>query len=86
LIGLDSRLHTALLRKNRQVEMQSASETRRFQLVLIKPSHYDDEGYVIVLGAGVAIDIKVIDETNTRSSCGMFLRHRPLRQAPGDLW
>lgn len=65
---------------------------RRFQLILIKPSHYDDDGYVIrwmramipsnslaalygiaadcserqVLGADVAIDITVIDETNTR--------------------
>jgi Radical SAM superfamily len=26
---------------------QSASRKRRFQLVLIKPSHYDDDGYVI---------------------------------------
>ncbi len=67
-------------------------ERRRFQLVLIKPSHYDDDGYVIrwwramtpsnslaavygiaadcaerrVLGPDVAIDIEVIDETNTR--------------------
>ncbi len=24
-----------------------AAEARRFQLVLIKPSHYDDDGYVI---------------------------------------
>ncbi|MBB4238043.1 B12-binding domain-containing radical SAM protein [Rhizobium esperanzae] len=65
---------------------------RRFQLILIKPSHYDDDGYVIrwwramipsnslaalygiaaecaerkVLGADTAIDITVIDETNTR--------------------
>ena len=65
---------------------------RRFQLVLIKPSHYDDDGYVIrwwramipsnslaavygialdcaerhVLGPDVAIEIAVIDETNTR--------------------
>ena len=65
---------------------------RRFQLILIKPSHYDDDGYVIrwwramspanslatvyaiaadcadrrVLGSNVAIDIEVIDETNTR--------------------
>jgi radical SAM superfamily enzyme YgiQ (UPF0313 family) len=65
---------------------------RRFQLILIKPSHYDDDGYVIqwlisampsnslaalyglaqqadsrgVLGPDVAIDIKVVDETNTR--------------------
>jgi hypothetical protein len=68
------------------------SPKRRFQLVLIKPSHYDDDGYVIrwwralipsnslaalygiaadcaerqVLGADVAIDIDVIDETNRR--------------------
>jgi radical SAM superfamily enzyme YgiQ (UPF0313 family) len=65
---------------------------RRFQLILIKPSHYDDDGYVIrwwramspanslatvyaiaadcadrrVLGSDVAINIEVIDETNTR--------------------
>jgi hypothetical protein len=65
---------------------------RRFQLLLIKPSHYDDDGYVIrwwramipsnslaavygialdcaerrVLGPQIAIDIEVIDETNTR--------------------
>ena len=64
---------------------------RRFQLILIKPSHYDDDGYMIrwwramissnslaavygiaadsaerqVLGPDVAIDIAVIDETNT---------------------
>jgi hypothetical protein len=69
-----------------------ATSGRRFQLVLLKPSHYDDDGYVIrwwramipsnslaalygiaadcaereVLGPDVAIDIKVIDETNTR--------------------
>ena len=68
------------------------SSKRRFQLVLIEPSHYDDDGYVIrwwralipsnslaalygiavdcaerqVLGADVAIDIEVIDETNRR--------------------
>ncbi|PKA41324.1 radical SAM protein [Rhizobium sullae] len=68
------------------------SSSRRFQLILLKPSHYDDDGYVIrwwramipsnslaalfgiaadcaereVLGPGVGIDIKVIDETNTR--------------------
>ena len=65
---------------------------KAFQLVLIKPSHYDDDGYVIrwwramtpsnslaavygiaadcaerqVLGPDVAIEITVIDETNTR--------------------
>src|SRR5436305_4864473 len=68
------------------------AQQRRFQLILIKPSHYDDDGYVIrwwramtpsnslaavygiaadcaarqVLGPDVAIDIQVIDETNTR--------------------
>lgn len=74
-------------------ETQSAAWAgRRFQLVLIKPSHYDDNGYVIrwwramipsnslaavhaiasdcakrqVLGLDVAIDIEVVDETNTR--------------------
>src|SRR5215510_13246817 len=66
--------------------------SRRFCLVLIKPSHYDDDGYVIqwfvsampsnslavlyglardaerrgVLGYNVAINITVIDETNSR--------------------
>jgi radical SAM superfamily enzyme YgiQ (UPF0313 family) len=65
---------------------------RHFQLILIKPSHYHDDGYVIrwwralipsnslasiyglavdcaerkVLGPDVAIDIDLIDETNTR--------------------
>ena len=69
-----------------------AAVRRHFQLVLIKPSHYDDDGYVIrwwramtpsnslaavygiaadcaerrVLGPDVAMDIEVIDETNTR--------------------
>src|SRR5881392_965518 len=28
-------------------EPLAAPEARRFQLVLIKPSHYDDDGYVI---------------------------------------
>jgi radical SAM superfamily enzyme YgiQ (UPF0313 family) len=72
---------------------------RQFQLVLIKPSHYDDDGYVIrwwramipsntlaaiygiakdcaerqVLGPDVAIDIAVIDETNTRVDVPMLL-------------
>jgi radical SAM superfamily enzyme YgiQ (UPF0313 family) len=72
---------------------------RRFQLVLIKPSHYDDDGYVIrwwramipsntlaaiyglandcaerqVLGPDVAIDIAVIDETNTRVDVPVLL-------------
>src|SRR3954468_15364591 len=67
------------------------STKRRFQLILIKPSHYSDDGYVIrwwrallpsnslaavygiasdcterqVLGPDIAIDIEVLDETNT---------------------
>lgn len=74
------------------MSLPSRSSARRFQLILIKPSHYDDDGYVIrwwramipsnslaalygiaadcaereVLGPGVGVDIKVIDETNTR--------------------
>src|SRR5277367_4711078 len=71
----------------------------RFQLLLVKPSHYDDDGYVIrwwrtlipsnslaavygiaadcadrqVLGADVAIDIDVLDETNTRFDSGRLI-------------
>jgi hypothetical protein len=82
------------------IESGAALPQRRFQLVLIKPSHYDDDGYVIrwwrsiipsnslaalysiaadctercVLGANVAIDIEVIDETNTRVDIGGLLR------------
>src|SRR2546428_1032594 len=74
---------------------------RRFQLVLIKPSHYDDDGYVIrwwralipsnslaavygiaadcaerqILGPDIAIDIQVIDETNTRIDVPALLAH-----------
>lgn len=74
-------------------------ENRRFQLILIKPSHYDDDGYVIrwwramipsnslaalygiardcaergALGPGIAIDITVIDETNTRVDVGALI-------------
>src|SRR6266571_2599514 len=74
------------------MQKQVRLPNRRFRLVLIKPSHYDDDGYVIrwwramipsnslaavygiaadcaerqVLGPEVAIDIEVIDETNTR--------------------
>jgi hypothetical protein len=73
---------------------------RRFQLILVKPSHYDDDGYVIrwwralipsnslaslyglaadaaarrVLGDDVAIDIDVIDETNTRVNIPRLIR------------
>src|ERR1700761_4709604 len=72
---------------------QNATGTReRFSLVLVKPSHYDDDGYVIqwfrsavpsnslavmhglmldckerqVLGPNVEIDIRSMDEDNTR--------------------
>src|ERR1700720_2852648 len=87
---------------------QPMSAKRCFQLVLIKPSHYDDDGYVIrwwramrpsnslaalygiaadcaerqVLGPDVAIDIVVIDETNTRvdipALLSRFRRHGEL--------
>ncbi|MBB3658524.1 hypothetical protein FHX15_003771 [Rhizobium sp. BK650] len=83
----------------------SAAARKRFQLILIKPSHYDDDGYVIrwwramipsnslaaiygiaadcaerqILGADTAIDITVIDETNTRidfaALLSQFKRH-----------
>ncbi|MDK1378424.1 MULTISPECIES: radical SAM protein [unclassified Sinorhizobium] len=78
----------------------SEASGRRFQLILIKPSHYDDEGYVIrwwramipsnslaalygiaadcaerkVLGPDTAIDITVVDETNTRVDFPALLR------------
>ena len=81
------------------MQSPSAAVTRRFQLILIKPSHYDDDGYVIrwhrsmipsnslasvfaiaheagereVLGAGVAIDIQCIDETNSRVDIAALL-------------
>jgi radical SAM superfamily enzyme YgiQ (UPF0313 family) len=83
----------------------SAPTQRRFQLVLIKPSHYDDDGYVIqwvrafipsntlgvlyslardsarrrVLGPNTEIDIRVIDEINSRVRINrllsLFRRH-----------
>jgi radical SAM family protein len=72
--------------------MSAAAKRSTFQLVLIKPTHYDDDGYPItwlrshlpsntlaalyglgedcrerqVLGAGVEIVTRPIDETNTR--------------------
>lgn len=78
----------------------AARPGRRFQIILIKPSHYHDDGYVIrwwrglvpsnslaalhgialdcadrwVLGPDVAIDIDVIDETNTRVNVPKLLR------------
>jgi hypothetical protein len=81
------------------VQQSPVAAKRRFQLILIKPSHYDDDGYVIrwwramipsnslaaiygiaadcaerqVLGPDVAIDIEVIDETNTRIDAARLL-------------
>ena len=78
----------------------SRATARRFQLVLVKPSHYDDDGYVIrwlrslipsnslaaifglaldcaernVLGSDVAIDIDVLDETNSRVRIPKLIR------------
>ncbi|WP_337270002.1 B12-binding domain-containing radical SAM protein [Oryzifoliimicrobium ureilyticus] len=87
------------------MQVHEKAVSRRFQLILIKPSHYDDDGYVIrwwramipsnslaalygiaadcaerqVLGPDVEIDIKVIDETNTRVDIpkllGLLKRH-----------
>ena len=79
----------------------AAAAERRFQLILIKPSHYDDDGYLIrwwramspanslaavygiaadcaerqVLGRDVAIDIDIIDETNTRVDVPALIAH-----------
>ena len=40
--------HSQKLPSRERSETQSSeSIKRRFQLILIKPSHYDDEGYVI---------------------------------------
>lgn len=89
------------LRQPRKIDLSHVSEARnrRFQLILIKPSHYDDNGYVIrwwramipsnslaalygiavdcanreVLGSDIAIDITVIDETNTRVNIPVLL-------------
>lgn len=79
-----------------------------FQLHLIKPSHYDDDGYVIqwlrsaipsntlaamyglaadcaerrVLGDGITLDIRGLDETNTRVRPESIAR--AIRKAGGD--
>ncbi|WP_299470726.1 radical SAM protein [uncultured Roseibium sp.] len=83
--------------------------SKRFAVLLIKPSHYDDEGYVIqwlrapipsnslasvfglikdccdrkTLGADIAIDIAVVDETNTKVETSKLVRE--LKQADGCL-
>jgi hypothetical protein len=83
--------------------------TKRFAVLMIKPSHYDDEGYVIqwlrapipsnslasvygliqdceerkTLGQDVTIDIRVIDETNTKVEPKKLIRE--LKRADGCL-
>src|SRR4030095_1500135 len=78
----------------------AASPIRKFRVLLIKPSHYDDDGYVIrwyrstmpsnslaagyglvtdaatrnLLGDGVQIDVKAIDETNTKVRIEKIIR------------
>src|SRR3974390_577909 len=100
------RFCTASGKTKRVVRMIGGSVTisrgtaRRFQLVIVKPSHYDDDGYVIrwlrslipsnslaaifglaldcaernVLGPDVAIDIDVLDETNSRVRIPKLIR------------
>src|SRR5262252_4536641 len=81
------------------MSIASTEPKRRFQLILIKPSRYDDDGYVIqwaraylppnslavlyslardsarrsVLGADVAIDITVIDDSSSRVRANRLL-------------
>ena len=63
----------------------TASPHRRFNIVLIKTSHYDDDGYVvmvadcavrIVLGRDVTINLTAIDETNKRLNCEKLTAER----------
>jgi radical SAM superfamily enzyme YgiQ (UPF0313 family) len=90
---LSAAAHFALCHQVRSVPMTPNSDRPRpFHLLLIKPSHYDDDGYVIqwwrsslpsnslaavygiaqdcaqrrVLGDGMEIRIRALDETNTR--------------------
>jgi radical SAM superfamily enzyme YgiQ (UPF0313 family) len=78
-----------------KIEQKESMQTQRLKVVLIKPSKYDDEGYVIrhwrgvlpsntlaclygltedvkerqALGAGIAIDVEVFDETVEKIPC-----------------
>lgn len=63
----------------------TASPYRRFNIVLIKTSHYDDDGYVvmvadcavrIVLDRDVTINLTAIDETNKRLNCEKLTAER----------
>src|SRR5690242_21531477 len=77
-----------------------AETTRRFDILPIKPSHYDEQGYVIrwlrstmpsnslavlnglalgaakrlVLGTGIGISVRAVDETNTRVRIPAIIR------------
>jgi radical SAM superfamily enzyme YgiQ (UPF0313 family) len=77
-----------------------AAPSRRFDILLIKPSHYDEQGYVIrwlrstmpsnslavvnglalgaaqrrVLGAGIEIAVRAVDETSTRVRIPAIIR------------
>jgi hypothetical protein len=44
---IDSSHRTVTAERVRSRDKQAPAAERRFQLVLIKPSHYDDDGYVI---------------------------------------
>jgi radical SAM superfamily enzyme YgiQ (UPF0313 family) len=76
------------------------SPSRRFDILLIKPSHYDEQGYVIrwlrstmpsnslavlnglslgaaerqVLGTGIEISVRAMDETNSRVRISAIIR------------
>ena len=69
----------------------TASPHRRFNIVLIKTSHYDDDGYVvmvadcavrIVLGRDVTINLTAIDETNKRLNCEKLTAERRVQPVP----
>jgi radical SAM superfamily enzyme YgiQ (UPF0313 family) len=61
---------------DRSAETRMATTRRRFRVVLVKPSHYDDDGYVIrwyrspmpanSLASVHALAVTAIDETNAR--------------------
>src|SRR5215831_14664152 len=76
------------------------SPSHRFDILLIKPSHYDEQGYVIrwlrstmpsnslavlnglslgaaerqVLGTGIEISVRAMDETNSRVRISAIIR------------
>jgi hypothetical protein len=46
--------------------LNAGGPAKRFSVVLIKPSHYDDDGYLIQWFRYVEIEVSAFDETNTR--------------------